>query len=89
MPRKFYDERTRKEMIDPQLETAGWYLRDHSKVKIENILLISCLQEEFVGMVARVESLPVPVRWGRGRMSEAGRQVEGLFEVLLSESFGA
>jgi hypothetical protein len=24
----------------------------------------------------------------RGRMSEAGRQVEGLFESLLSESFG-
>jgi hypothetical protein len=29
---------------------------------------------------ARVESL-------RARMSEAGRQVEGLFEALLSESF--
>ena len=38
------------------------------------------LQEEFAGVVARVESL-------RGRMSEAGRQVEGLFESLLSESF--
>jgi hypothetical protein len=46
------------------------------------------MQEEFApyrgsatGVVARVESL-------RGRMSEAGRQVEGLFESLLSESFG-
>ena len=49
------------------------------------------LQEEFVpfaalrgsstGVVARVESL-------RGRMSEAGRQVNGLFESLLAESFG-
>jgi len=29
------EERTRKEMIDPQLERAGWYLRDHSKVKTE------------------------------------------------------
>ena len=49
------------------------------------------MQEEFVpsalvrgcfaaGVVARVEGL-------RGRMSEAGRQVEGLFESLLSESF--
>jgi type I restriction enzyme S subunit len=38
------------------------------------------LQEEFAGVVARVESL-------RGRMSEAGRQVEGLFESLLSQSF--
>ncbi len=37
-------------------------------------------QEEFAGVVARVESL-------RGRMSEAGRQVEGLFEALLSEAF--
>jgi len=33
------------------------------------------------GVVARVESL-------RGRMSEAGRQVNGLFESLLAESFG-
>lgn len=38
------------------------------------------LQEEFAGVVARVESL-------RGRMSEAGRQVKGLFESLLSQSF--
>ena len=35
MPRKISEERTRKEMIDPQLERADWYLRDHSKVKIE------------------------------------------------------
>ncbi|MBE0672133.1 MAG: DEAD/DEAH box helicase family protein [Anaerolineales bacterium] len=35
MPRKISEERTRKEMIDPQLERAGWYLRDHSKVKEE------------------------------------------------------
>ncbi len=35
MPRQINEERTRKEMIDPQLEKAGWYLRDHSKVKTE------------------------------------------------------
>jgi len=35
MPRKINEDRTRKEMIDPQLEKTGWYLRDHSKVKIE------------------------------------------------------
>ena len=35
---------------------------------------------ELAGVVARVESL-------RGRMSEAGRQVEGLFESLLAEAF--
>ncbi len=26
---------TRKEMIDPQLEKAGWYLHDHTRVRIE------------------------------------------------------
>ena len=43
MSRQISEERTRKEMkvplffgeIDSQLEQAGWYLRDHSKVKIE------------------------------------------------------
>ena len=40
------------------------------------------LQEEFAGVVARVESL-------RGRMgaSQSARQVEGLFESLLAEAF--
>jgi type I site-specific restriction endonuclease len=44
--RKLSEELTRKKMIDtstlpavaarrPQLEKAGWYMRDHSKVKIE------------------------------------------------------
>jgi len=37
-------------------------------------------QEEFAGVVARVESL-------RGRMAESERQVDGLFESLLSEAF--
>jgi len=39
------------------------------------------LQEEFAGVVSRVESL-------RRRMGESARQVEGLFESLLAESFG-
>ena len=39
------------------------------------------MQDFFAGAVARVEAL-------RGRMSEGERQVEGLFESLLSESFG-
>jgi type I restriction enzyme S subunit len=38
------------------------------------------LQEEFAGVVAGVEAL-------RARMSEAERQVDGLFEALLSEAF--
>ncbi|MCJ7432485.1 MAG: hypothetical protein MUO77_03265, partial [Anaerolineales bacterium] len=77
MPRKISEERTRKEMIVPQLETAGWYLRDHSKVKIEILMIVPplSLQEEFApcrgsssGVVARVESL-------RGRIGESERQV--------------
>jgi hypothetical protein len=39
------------------------------------------LQEEFAGVVARVESL-------RGRMGESARG-EGLFESLLAEAFEA
>jgi hypothetical protein len=39
------------------------------------------LQEEFAGVVARVEGL-------RGRMGESERQVENLFESLLAQSFG-
>ena len=39
------------------------------------------LSEQFAGVVRRVESL-------RGRMGESERQVEGLFESLLSQSFG-
>jgi type I site-specific restriction endonuclease len=31
MPRQISEELTRKELIDPQLEKAGWYLRDHNK----------------------------------------------------------
>jgi hypothetical protein len=38
------------------------------------------LQEEFAGVVARIESL-------RGRMGESARGVEGLFESLLAEAF--
>ena len=37
------------------------------------------LQEEFAGVVARIESL-------RRRMGESTRQVEGLFESVLSEN---
>jgi hypothetical protein len=57
------------------------------------------LQEEFAGVVARavvepsrdIESLPLALLgdFVRGRMGESERQVKGLFESLLSESFGA
>ena len=35
MPRRISEELTRKAMIDPQLEKAGWYLCDYSRVKSE------------------------------------------------------
>ena len=38
-------------------------------------------RSELAGVVARVESL-------RGRVGESAGQVDGLFESLLSESFG-
>ena len=44
-------------------------------------MIFESLQEEFVGVVARVEGL-------RGRMGESTRGVEGLFESLLAQSFG-
>ena len=37
MPRHVSEEITRKEMIDPQLEQAGWYLRDHAEERVEVI----------------------------------------------------
>jgi len=47
------------------------------------------LQEEFAVVVARAVVEPSrDIEGLRGRMSEAGRQVEGLFEALLSQSFG-
>jgi type I restriction enzyme S subunit len=52
--------------------------------KLESIVVLVpplSKQEEFAGVAARVESL-------RGRMGESTRQVEGLFESLLSQSFG-
>jgi type I restriction enzyme, S subunit len=59
--------------------TEGLTLPMLNEIKVPNVPL--SLQEEFASVVARVEGL-------RGRTSEAGRQVEGLFESLLSESFG-
>jgi hypothetical protein len=35
MPPRLSEERPRKEMIDPQIENAGWYLRNHSKINSE------------------------------------------------------
>jgi type I restriction enzyme, S subunit len=57
------------------------YINPTELVKMKFLLPPLSLQEEFAGVVARVEGL-------RARMSEAERQVEGLFEALLAESFG-
>ena len=47
------------------------------------------LQVEFAGVVARAVVEPSrDIESLRGRMGESTRQVEGLFESLLAESFG-
>jgi type I restriction enzyme S subunit len=54
-----------------------------TKSKLEELVLVKpplSLQEEFAGVVRRVEGL-------RGRMVESTRQVEGLFESFLAQSF--
>lgn len=43
---------------------------------------------QFADVIARVEGLSLEGDLRRGRMAEAGRQVNGLFESLLTESFG-
>ncbi len=48
---------------------------------LRNAMILIPVLIELAGVVARVESL-------RGRMGESTRQVEGLFESLLAESFG-
>ena len=46
------------------------------------------LQEKLAGVVARAVVEPSrDIEGLRGRMSEAGRQREGLFESLLQEAF--
>jgi len=88
MPRQISEEITRKEMIDPQLETAG-HLRGHSKVKIKIPMMVPPLnlQEGFAGVVARacperirrIESL-------RGRISAfEPRMLASICDALLSK----
>ena len=136
MPRRLSEELTRKEMIDPQLEKVGWYLRDHSKVKTEipvdgydaepwNGVSDYTLYRENGEVLAVVEAkkTSVDVRLAETQLthyvterekhqsfrpfgflangdeiyfnvstvgiSEAERQVEGLFESLLSQSFSS
>jgi len=85
MPRQINEELTRKEMIDPQLEKAGWYLRDHSRVKIE-IPVDGYDAEPWNG----ISDYTLYRENGEvlGRMGESMWQVERLFESLLTEAFG-
>jgi hypothetical protein len=60
-------------------------------MKADNLFVFICqtLQEEFADVVARRRTELVEVVESlRGRMGESTRQVEKLFESLLSESFG-
>jgi type I site-specific restriction endonuclease len=38
MPRRISEEATRKELIDPQLKKAGWYLRGDALPKFPDLL---------------------------------------------------
>jgi type I restriction enzyme S subunit len=71
-----------REAMSPYIRTTA----GQSNIGIEGLGQIPVplpplsLQENFAGVVRRVEGL-------RGRMAEAGRQGEGLFESLLAEAF--
>ena len=60
-------------------ESCGQSLMSAHGLRLSRVM-VKPVRSGFAGVVARVESL-------RGRMSEAGRQVNGLFESLLAESF--
>jgi type I restriction enzyme S subunit len=73
----------RKQTLGNVSTTAGQFTINSSGLsRIKMIHPPLSLQEEFAGVVARVEGL-------RGRMGESARQVDGLFESLLAESFNA
>jgi type I site-specific restriction endonuclease len=93
--RRISEERTRKEMIDSQLEKAGWVLRDHSKVKIEipvdsydaepwNGVTDYCLYRENGEVLAVVEAKKTAVDV---HCAEFARQGDGLFQPLLHAAF--
>ena len=73
-------------------ETDWWYYSKQTKEKSENLTALVCLPgllEEFVGMVRQAcPQRSRRVEAPRARMFEAGRQVNGLFESMLSQSFG-
>jgi type I site-specific restriction endonuclease len=87
--RSISEKRTRKDMIDPQLERAGWYLRDHSKVKIEipvdgydaepwNGVTDYCLYRENGEVLAVVEAKKtvVDVRLAEAQLEYYVREIE-------------
>ena len=63
----------------------GRWTMDDGKAAVYGLSSTVC----FAGVVARVESLPLASLgdFVRGRMGESARQVEGLFESLLAQSF--
>ena len=89
MPRQISEQRTRKEMIDPQLEKAGWYLHDYSKVKIEipvdgydaepwNGVTDYCLYRENGEVLAVVEAkkTSVDVRLAQAQLEYYVKEIE-------------
>lgn len=81
MPRKISEERTRKELIDPQLEHAGWYLRAFFLLLTRQVLDMHSLPD--------YKNEVVCIGIMQGGMSKTEGQVNGMFESLLAEAFSA
>ncbi|MDW8279475.1 MAG: DEAD/DEAH box helicase family protein [Anaerolineales bacterium] len=89
MPRRLSEDQTRKQLIDPQLERAGWYLRDHSRVRIEipvdgynkepwNGVTDYCLYRENGDVLAVVEAkkTAVDVKLAEAQLEHYVREIE-------------
>lgn len=76
-------ECTRKEFIDPPLEKADWYLCDKTKEGIKIVLF----EQEHLPYGYNVTAVVAQYERLREQMCEAERQIKGLLESLLRESF--
>jgi type I site-specific restriction endonuclease len=89
MTRRISEADIRKQMIDPQLEKAGWFLRDHSKVRVEipvdgydaepwNGVTDYCLYRENGDVLAMVEAKKTSfdVRLAQGQLEYYLTEIE-------------
>lgn len=70
MSRKISEDRTRKEMVNPQLEHAGWYLRDHSAEPWNGISDYTLCRENGEGLaVVEARKISVDVRLAEAQLA--------------------